>query len=136
MTKQKVGSASNREVMPYSLKSVEMKEGELVAIVELDSKDYEVALTKGVITYLLDAGFRTRLSAAQAGKEKKLRLDASKAVLENLTKGVFGRVSRKKEEAAEKRKAAAEKLRVELAGQGLPTETIEAVVETMLANMA
>jgi len=79
-------TANGKGKLPYALKSV--KDG--VAVIVFDGKEHTVKLNDGMLKYILDAGFRTRISAAGAGADKGL--PEQQKALDNLVKGTFGRV--------------------------------------------
>lgn len=83
---EQLGGRADRSKLPYEITSVE---GDTVSFV-FNGKSYTVALTAEMGRYLLDAGLRTRISAAGAGKDKGLMEMVQAA--ENLEKGIVGRV--------------------------------------------
>jgi len=133
--KMTTGTASGRGKLPYNLVSVNAETEKVVY--EFDGKEYNIDIHEiKMLIWLLDAAIRTRLSAAMASKKTASeKLEAARAQAEKMEKGIIGRVSKKAEEAKAKKVAAEKKLRDELSEQGLPEETIEQVVNTMLANM-
>jgi len=85
--KKQVGSASGRSKLPYAIGKVD---SESVAFT-FDGQQYEVKLSVEMLTYLLDGGLRTRISADGAGKKGKA-MASMVAKCEALQKGVVGRV--------------------------------------------
>ncbi len=128
---------STKKKMPYELGELEQTEDGLVAHVIFDSEEYKVLLTAEVLRYVLDGGFRTRISAAMAGKNSKGQpkgLKEGHIAAQRLVDGIVGRVNKKAEERKAQREAAVAKLREALSGQ--PEEIVEVAVEQMLAAMA
>jgi len=103
MANEKVGSkatADGRSKLPYKIG--EVSKGEVTFT--FDGEEYTVGLSVDMLKYLLDAGLRTRISAAGAGKMRGLP-DMVKAC-EGLAAGKFGRVGFDADELMERIKSA------------------------------
>lgn len=79
-------TADGRGRLPYQLVSTDGK----VVKFTFDGESYSVTLNNTMMSYLLDAGLRTRISAAGAGADKGIP-EQLKAI-DNLVRGIVGRV--------------------------------------------
>jgi len=80
-------SMANRKKLPFSLVSVSGESAQFI----FDGEKMEVKFTVEMLNYLLDAGLRTRISAAGAGKGKD-SLDRQREMAAKLAKGEVGRI--------------------------------------------